>query len=140
MGLDSYAYAAKTAKPNPQDEHSIVFGFITPEDDYEYFDGIEPVELHYWRKFNALHNWMHQLYLKRGGTEEFNCRKIPLGLDDLEALKKACDSKSLTPVSGFFFGSQEPVSDAEYDELRLFIKNAAMYINDGYVVCYDSWW
>lgn len=140
MGLDSYAYAAKEVQQHPQDAHSIVFGFITPEGDYEYFDGIEPVELHYWRKFNALHNWMHMLYQSRGGTEEFNCRKIPLGLDDLEALKKACDSKTLTPVSGFFFGSQEPVHKDEYASVLNFIKEARHYISNGYTVCYDSWW
>jgi hypothetical protein len=27
MGLDMFAFAAKTVKPNPSDEHSIVVGF-----------------------------------------------------------------------------------------------------------------
>lgn len=140
MGLDMYAFAAKTVKPNPKDEHSIVTGFEKNVGEWEYFDGTQPEEIHYWRKFNALHAWMENLYKSRGGTNEFNCVGIQLFLDDLKVLKEACDNKSLVPTEGFFFGAQDPVTDEEYDDVRAFITKAEMYIHTGYVVYYDSWW
>ena len=140
MGLDMFAFAAKTVKPNPNDEHSIVSGFETEDGEYEYFDGEPPEEIYYWRKFNALHAWMEKLYRSRGGTESFNCIGIQLFLDDLKALKEACEAKSLTPQEGFFFGSQDPVDADEYTSVLNFITVAEEHIRDGFVVYYDSWW
>jgi hypothetical protein len=140
MGLDMFAFAAKTVKPNPSDEHSIVVGFEREDKEYEYFDGRQPEEIFYWRKFNALHGWMQNLYESRGGTQSFNCIRIQLFTDDLEALKEACKSKSLVPVNGFFFGSQDPVDDDDYASVLKFITVAEEYIRDGFVVYYDSWW
>lgn len=139
MGLDMFAFAAKTVKPNPSDEHSIVVGFEREDKEYEYFDGRQPEEIFYWRKFNALHAWMQNLYESRGGTQSFNCIGIRLFTDDLEALKEACKSKSLVPVNGFFFGSQDPVDDDDYASVLKFITVAEEYIRDGFVVYYDSW-
>ena len=140
MGLDMFAFAAKTVKPNPSDEHSIVVGFEREDKEYEYFDGRQPEEIFYWKKFNALHAWMQNLYESRGGTQSFNCIGIQLFTDDLEALKEACKSKSLVPVNGFFFGSQDPVDDDDYASVLKFITVAEEYIRDGFVVYYDSWW
>lgn len=140
MGLDMYAFAAKTVKTNPVDAHSIVSGFENEDGEYEYFDGKQPEEIYYWRKFNALHAWMEKLYRSRGGAQTFNCVKIQLSLNDLEALKEACETKSLTPTEGFFFGSQDPVDANEYDSVRHFITVAEQYIRNGFVVYYDSWW
>ena len=140
MGLDSYAFAAKTVKPNPTDEHSIITGCLDAEGDWQYFDDAKPEEISYWRKFNALHGWMENLYSSRGGSNQFNCLALPLYSDDLQALKKACETKSLEPVEGFCFGTQEPVTDEEYVDVLAFITKAEMYIHTGYVVYYDSWW
>ena len=140
MGLDMYAFAAKTVKTNPVDAHSIVSGFENEDGEYEYFDGKQPEEIFYWRKFNALHAWMENLYHSRGGTESFNCIGIQLFLDDLKALKEACEAKSLTPQEGFFFGSQDPVDADVYTSVLNFITVAEEHIRDGFVVYYDSWW
>ena len=141
MGLDMYACAAKTVKPNPEDSAAIVLGYIDPiSDEYVYFDEELPIEFAYWRKFNALHAWMENLYHSKGGKQEFNCIKLPLTLEDLEALETTCKNQELKPTTGFFFGSQEPVDKEAYDNVLQFIKEAKQYINDGYTVCYDSWW
>lgn len=141
MGLDSYAYAAKTVKPHPEDNVAVVLGYIDPtSDEYVYFDEEPPIEFAYWRKFNALHAWMENLYHSKGGKQEFNCIKLPLTLEDLEALKSVCKNKELTPKEGFFFGSQAPVDNEAYDNVLQFIKEAKQHINNGYTVCYDSWW
>ncbi len=138
MGLDMYAYAAKEVKQHPEDPHAIILGEEDADGDYNTFS--EVIELNYWRKFNALHGWMEELYRKKGGTEEFNCKKIPLTLEDLQALETTCKNQELKPTTGFFFGSQEPVHKDEYDAVLNFIKEARHYINNGYTVCYDSWW
>lgn len=144
MGLDSYAYAKKTVKPHPTDTGAIITGETITDDkgneDFVYFDNESPVDIAYWRKFNALHGWMEQLYISKGGTETFNCLKIPLTLEDLQALETACKNQELKPTTGFFFGSQEPVNEEEYADVLHFIKEARNYINNGYTVCYDSWW
>lgn len=141
MGLDSYAYAAKTVEPHPEDSTAIVLGYTDPiSDEYVYFDEESPIEFAYWRKFNALHAWMENLYHSKGGKEEFNCKKLPLTLEDLEALKAVCKKKELTPTEGFFFGSQAPVDKEAYDNVLQFIKKAKQHISNGYTVCYDSWW
>lgn len=117
MGLDMYVNTAKTI-----------------EDD-------EPINLCYWRKFNALHNWMEQLYRAKGGDEDmFNCVRLPLTVDDLNALEEACSNKELEPVEGFFFGSQDPVTNEEYDDLFKDIGKMKEAIRDGFIVYYDSWW
>lgn len=140
MGLDMFAFAAKTAKQDPTEPVAIILGEEDESGDYIYFDGESPIEIDYWRKFNALHNWMQELYIRKGGKAIFNCIKLPLTLEDLAELGKACEAKSLKPVEGFFWGSQEEVQAAEYLEVLKFIRKARDYISNGYTVCYDSWW
>ena len=75
----------------------------------------EGVEIGYWRKFNALHNYIVNEF--NGGTDD--CSEIPLSEQDLEqlldVLTKVSKDHSLAPTllptqSGFFFDS------LEYDE------------------------
>lgn len=138
MGLDSYAYAAKEVQQHPTEPCAVIFGKEDESGEYTTFN--EVIDLNYWRKFNALHSWMDQLYQSKGGTEPFNCLKIPLTLEDLQALETTCKNQELKPTTGFFFGSQEPVTKEEYLDVLSFIKEARDYINKGYIVCYDSWW
>ncbi len=140
MGLDMNMYAVKTAKQHPSDIAAIVCGGENQQVDYIYFDGTEPTELAYWRKFNALHGWMDKLYTSKGGTDVFNCIALPLTTQDLQALEEACKSKALVPVTGFFFGSREPVTDEEYQDVLNVVEEARAYINQGYAVYYYSWW
>ena len=144
MGLDMYAYAKKTVKPHPTDTGAIITGETITDDkgneDFVYFDNESPVDIAYWRKFNALHGWMEQLYISKGGNQEFNCIDMQLTRDDLQKLKQACKDKTLTPTEGFFFGSQAPVTDDAYNEVLEFISDAVEAIKDGYVVYYSSWW
>lgn len=140
MGLVMNIYAVKTAKQHPSDVAAIVCGKENQQGDYIYFDGTEPTELAYWRKFNALHRWMDKLYTSKGGTNVFNCIALPLTTQDLQALEETCKAKTLVPVTGFFFGSQEPVTDEEYQNVLNVIEEAHEYIQQGYTVYYDSWW
>jgi len=139
MGLDMYLNAAKTTQQDPDDKVCVVTGY-EENGDYVHFEGVEPIELAYWRKFNALHSWMEQLWEQKGGIGDFNCKSLPLDVDDLDALQKVCEDKGLVPVTGFFFGSQEPVTDEEYAYVLATIVTARNHIEHGYTVYYDPWW
>jgi len=126
MGLDMYAFST------------------TPETIGDQLIDISPLdgkgevyEIAYWRKFNALHGWMHDLYLRRGGVEEFNCVKIRLLPEDIDRLES--EANKLTPRRGFFFGDQT-IYPEDIEELHIFIARAREEFADGRVVMYDSWW
>ena len=120
MGLDMYAYSA----PKGED----------PRD-----DNVKTTELAYWRKFNALHGWMEDLYREKGGTAEFNCVPVKLELEDLDRLETVLEGGKLEPRTGFFFGAQE-VWPEDVESAQRFIADARDAIADGRDVYYDSWW
>jgi hypothetical protein len=124
MGLDQYAFAID--KEDSIDE----FSFTRKE---------EVTSFQYWRKNNALHKWMADLYISKGGTEEFNCVPVILTVDDLLFLQRSIVENSLTPAEGFFWGSQQYTEDDKKDDLE-FVANALLYISQGKVVYYNSWW
>lgn len=134
MGLDMYVVAIRKGR---YEENGASF----IDDDID-ADGDDQQDLCYWRKFNALHNWMEQLYRTKSGDdeEEFNCIKILLNQEDLDALEEVCLNKKLVPKEGFFFGSQEPVTDDEYEDLLKDIGKMREAVRDGFYVYYDSWW
>jgi hypothetical protein len=131
MGLDMYAFtvAAKDAGDNVVDLKQY------DDDDNRI---IEKEELFYWRKFNALHGWMEQLYRTKGGTDEsFNCNTVRLTLEDLDRLEREADS--LKPVEGFFFGAQT-IYPEDLESVATFIAKAREALAEDKAVYYDSWW
>lgn len=129
MGLDMYAYRVKA-------EDAIGdFEIARGEDGYS-----KTEDLAYWRKFNALHGWMEDLYYAKGGTKEsFNCVPVRLSLDDLDRLQRAIGENTLTPTEGFFFGSQTIYPEDLANALS-FVLQARQVIKEGDAVYYDSWW
>jgi len=131
MGLDMYAFSvsAQAAGDNEVD-------FKREDESGNTLYHSE--ELFYWRKFNALHGWMEQLYRAKGGTaESFNCNTVRLTSEDLDKLER--DANSLQPVAGFFFGEQSVAPD-HLDTITEFIAKARQAIAGGMAVYYDSWW
>jgi hypothetical protein len=131
MGLDMYAFSvsAQAAGDNEVD-------FNREDDSGNTLYHSE--ELFYWRKFNALHGWMEQLYRAKGGTaESFNCNTVRLTSEDLDKLGR--DANNLQPVDGFFFGSQT-VYPEDIESIAEFVAKARQAIADGNAVYYDSWW
>lgn len=97
------------------------------------------VNYHYWRKFNALHGWMENLWRERSGAgdaENFNCTTVRLGKEDLDRLY--AERNSLTPVGGFFFGAKE-VYPEDVKSLETFLEKARKDV-DTNAIFYDSWW
>jgi hypothetical protein len=119
MGLDMYAFAVpQGTEPEGNDKK---------------------VELAYWRKFNALHGWMEDMYRTRGGSETFNCIPLQLTPADLDELELAIQEDTLRPREGFFFGNQE-IYPEDIRDLGVFIADAREQLAEGMDVYYDSWW
>jgi hypothetical protein len=100
--------------------------------------GDNAVELFYWRKFNALHGWMEQLYRsKKGLRVDFNCTTVRLTNEDLDRLER--EANNLQPVAGFFFGEQT-IYPEQLESIADFIAKAREALDYGNAVYYDSWW
>jgi hypothetical protein len=123
MGLDQYAYSV---------DPRLVEGSV----DFKVPDG-SARQIAYWRKHPDLQGWMQELYLAKGGQEEFNCVNVRLELEDLDALEEAVRDGDLPRTSGFFFGESTP--DDRDDDL-IFIRDARAELAEGRVVYYTSWW
>ena len=122
MGLDQYVYVSKDGRHN--DDSRDVF---------------------YWRKHNRLQGWMEQLYIAKGGNEEFNCANVELTLKDIELLEITILNKMLPETGGFFFGSDSysDYEDKDYgykDDDINFIELARVELNKGNKIFYNSWW
>lgn len=94
----------------------------------------------YWRKFNALHGWMQDLYERKGGTGDFNCDYVRLKPEDIDSLEQAAKEMSLKPVAGFFFGSQDKFNEEDKEEVLDFCDKCRNAFANGLVVYYTSWW
>lgn len=126
MGLDMYAFTV------PAEWAGDTVTDYTPDADRK------SEELYYWRKFNALHGWMEQLYRSKGGAKaSFNCTTVRLTSDDLDTLERGVNE--LQPVEGFFFGEQT-IYPEDLESIADFIAKARQALADGKAVFYDSWW
>lgn len=102
--------------------------------------GVFNPDFAYWRKFNALHGFMEDLYRKKGGTDEqFNCNTVRITSEDLDELERVALDGQLKPRAGFFWGDQS-VYPEDIADLTNFLVNARAAIRDGMAVYYDSWW
>lgn len=126
MGLDMYAFIVDADKAGDKVTDVAL--------------GDTATEICYWRKFNALHGWMEDLYRQRGGSKEsFNCTTLRLDLKDLDRLEMDTGNNKLIPRNGFFFGAQE-IDSEDLESVATFVKVARQSIADGKAVFYDSWW
>lgn len=104
--------------------------------------GEQATELAYWRKFNALHAWMEDLWREQNpnaGENDFNCVDLELTRENLLDLRQALDNDQLEPRGGFFFGPLE-IHNEDVDATHLFITKALREIKEGKKVIYSSWW
>lgn len=121
MGLDMYAYVAKSTPRKPVD-----------------FKVDDAVEIHCWRKHPNLHGWMECRYREKGDTDiDFNCVNVQLTRDDLDRLEVVIEERALPLTVGFFFGESD---GSEIDDDLQFIAKAREAIAAGLTVFYSSWW
>jgi len=110
MGLDAYAFAiSNTCNHCNRGDKS---------------------EIGYWRNHRPLHQWMTDLYYKRGGKAgTFNCVPLELTADDLDELTKY--------LADFYEGDEDRFCRKQDRE---FIDKAKAVLDKGDKVIYDSWW
>lgn len=134
MGLDQYAWGQR---PEYAALELITERGLTDEEQ----DAIEhnKIKLMQWRKHADLNAWMTDLYARKGGTEEFNCVKMPLVRDDLLSLQHHIEEHNgyAERGEGFFWGVTHP-EDIEKD--KEFIKRALLALEEGYEVFYSCWY
>ena len=127
MGLDMYAFAVYPEKAKGDFEVADV------ENSREQFQ--------YWRKHNALHAWMENLYQAKGGTaESFNCIPLRLTKEDLLELIEDTKAHKLQSATGFFWGGSYDYDDEIANQDIEFAYKALAKIDQGFAVYYDSWW
>ena len=127
MGLDMYAFTVNADSVGD----ATVDVALDPD---------TAMQISYWRKFNALHGWMEDLYRqKRGLRHDFNCTTVRLTANDLDRLEMDTGNNKLVPVNGFFFGAQE-IDSEDLESVATFVKVARQALADGKAVFYDSWW
>lgn len=146
MGLDMYAYSVDSTYKKEVDEFN---SYPSNErqtliDLNHRFTG-DLEEIASWRKHNALHNWMEDLYREKGFTDDFNCTMMELTREDILRLKDSIDNNNLTCTSGFFFGDTNYMENGEYEEFYKdsdlsFIEEALDELDDGRFIYYESWW
>lgn len=125
MGLDMYAFVVPA---------SAVKGDFDVDTEFKN-------ELQYWRKHNALHSWMENLYQAKGGTEKsFNCIPLRLTKEDLLELIEDAKAHKLQSAQGFFWGGSYDYNDEIANEDIEFAHKALAEIDKGNAVYYDSWW
>ena len=124
MGLDMYAFSVAKNEGNEQ--------FAIPE-------GSKPVEIAYWRKFNALHGWMEDTARGLGFDGTFNCVPVQLSPVLINQLEDDLRHGLLKPREGFFFGSQD-IHPEDIEATVQFIEAARDAFESGKDVYYDSWW
>lgn len=105
----------------------------------------EPEKIGYYRKFNALLNWVETHV-----GEVDNCADVPLARNNLLALLDTLNN--LTPDNcsttfptedGFYFGSQEYNADywLEVNDLKQFIQTQlASFDFNHHQLCFHAWW
>ena len=130
MGLDQYAYKVKR-KYAPTTKTSTV----------------RTTEFFYWRKHNALHGWMENLYngkkLEDGiniDSNEFNGVAVKLEEKDFDKLEQDVMTFNLPQTAGFFFGRDSVGDEYQKEQTLEFLKKARKALAEGFEVEYNSWW
>ena len=137
MGLDMYAHSVKADLEGK--EVDFLYSELFEDQTEARKDGRINTEFAYWRKFNNLHGWMHDLYKRKGGrSTDFNTDTVALTNEDLDRLSK--EAAELEPTSGFFFGGNTPMTEEDIQDVQEFVVRAKQEIANGRAVIYSSWW
>ena len=139
MGLDQYASARKGEPTTIEEPYTVTLEDGTTEEHVEYSnEWADSYDLCDWRKHPNLQGFMENLYIEKGGEDEFNCVEVELDLADIDALEASVKGEELPETGGFFFGGD---SSEYYKEQDLeFCNDARKALADGYTVIYSSWY
>lgn len=126
MGLDSNFYRVH------KDAVTTNVDFKVDNNKYNVMD------VAYFRKNSALHNWMRELYRSKGGTDvEFNCSNVVVSIDDLLLLHKQLKANKVLPITGFFFGDMH---EDKYEQLKQEVQKMIDDYDPEYLYFYFAWY
>ena len=99
-------------------------------------------EIAYWRKHNALHGWMENLWTLKTGKPagELNCQELELTTEDLKNLKSVVEAGDLPETLGFFFGHDSRFDEHKKEITLSFVDTAETKIADGQKIFYSCSW
>jgi len=108
-------------------------------------------QIAYWRKHNALHGWMENLWIAKGrpfvgtkqkGNEKSNFNSIPIELTEDDLIQLGIDTKNyhLPKTKGFFFGTDSSEDPNRLKEVLDFVEAGLESIREGYEIAYYAWW
>ena len=107
----------------------------------------ETTEIQYWRKHNALHGLMEQIWRDKAAIAgddvdgvQFNCIEVPLTEADITYIEAVVKNEELPETQGFFFGNDTRFDDYYKQEDLAFIAKAREALANGEEVFYSSWW
>lgn len=112
----------------------------------ETVEDYEPINIGYWRKHSDLQGYMEDLYINKGGTEEFNCEDLILSKEDCEDIieysrqrfQRSSQGIEDEHTTGFFFGETQ---DSDWaDTIDIFNKVLAETDWEHETIYYSSWW
>lgn len=135
MGLDQYAYAVT---PEVAPLALITERELTDDETQKLEQG--KVWITQWRKHADLNKWMEDLYISKGGTDQFNCVPLIITRDDLLNLRMHLQENGNEYAErgqGFFWGETRH-EDILQD--HNFIDRALALIDEGMEVIYYCWW
>jgi hypothetical protein len=153
MGLDMYLNASKYLSDYNEADKETKQAMVKlfPELNAYVEAGSNPirevaVEIGYWRKANAVHNW----FVENIQEGEDNCEPYFVGREELIQLKELCEKvlndnslaeELLPPTDGFFFGSTE-LDEYYFNDLRSTIEiiDRALNLPEGWWLEYQSSW
>jgi len=107
----------------------------------------ETTEIQYWRKHNALHGLMEEIWRDKAelagedvSDVQFNCIPLQLNEADINYIESHVLGNDLPSTQGFFFGEDSRFDEDDKEADLEFIKKAREALAKGEEVFYDSWW
>jgi len=107
----------------------------------------ETFEIQYWRKHNALHGLMEQIWRDKAAIKgedvhdvTFNCVEVELNTADIDYIESQVRGNDLPQTQGFFFGADSRFDDNDKQADLDFIAKAREALKNGEQVFYNSWW
>lgn len=135
MGLDMFALRVTNANVASKIAENNTTNVLTDEEkqhvDYEFA---------YWRKNHHLHGRLKELWESKGNGGDFNCDMLELTEEDLWQILYDIEDGNLEPTEGFFFGTNFPYQQSDYDYDTAFCKRAIRAIGNGDRIFYYAWW
>lgn len=139
MGLDQYAYRV----PKMYKIDSLRFSKECPEDEFFYL-----------RKNYLVDDFMQNLYVAKGGKEEFNCRYVEVTEEDIDKFSKMLGNRNsiieqerqrIKDMESIYeeLGVKIQLKDTSYDDVEEaleFIEACYNVLKDDELIYYSNWW